>query len=219
MINVFQASNNFWKDEIFEILDTSGLVAEDLAEHIAVGASTFCISNNIRYVKRSDLTFLAARGLFSLDLLDESLTLLKKDSQYQKKSSAWIDNFGFVEQFSELFPFFSRGIIYPDKWVGSNAGVMWVLDFEQLEINENEFHEIMIYRSLHTLLDLMIPMWKITYGKGVLGLRGLNVNILKKLFPSKKFSHADELVLFTRDIVQQKKEEYNWKYSPEIIII
>lgn len=219
MINVFKASNNLWKDEIFEILDASGLVAEDLAEHIAIGASTFCVSNNIRYVKRSDLTFLAARGLFSLDLLDESLTLLQKDSYFQKKSTSWIDNFGYVEQFSELFPFFSRGIIYPDKWAGLNDGIMWVLDFEQLEINESEFHEIMIYRSLHTLLNLMIPMWKITHGKGAIGLRGLQINLLKKLFPSKKFSHADDLVVFTNDIVQQKKEEYNWKYSPEIIII
>ena len=87
------------------------------------------------------------------------------------------------------------------------------------KINESEFHEIMIYRSLHTLLNLMIPMWKITHGKGAIGLRGLQINLLKKLFPSKKFSHADDLVVFTNDIVQQKKEEYNWKYSPEIIII
>ena len=39
------------------------------------------------------------------------------------------------------------------------------------------------------------------------------------LFPSDKFSHANDLLFYIQDFLQQNKLENNWKYSPDIIII
>ena len=208
-----------WRDQVFDILNSSGLVAPDLADHIALSTSVFCERNNIQNIKSSDLTLLAARGLHAVDLVNESLVLLQKDPYHEKRSSDWVHNFNIIEKFSELFPFFSKGIIYPDKWIGLNNKKMWVLDFKQLEIKEKDFHEIMIFRSVYAILDLMIPLWNETNGMGVLGIKGLKAEVLNTLFPSDKFSHANDLLFYIQDFLQQNKLENNWKYSPDIIII
>ena len=132
MINLSR-DTYLWRDQVFDILKSSGLVAPDLADHIALSTSVFCERNNIQNIKSSDLTLLAARGLHAVDLVNESLVLLQKDPYHEKRSSDWVHNFNIIEKFSELFPFFSKGIIFPDKWIGLNNKKMWVLDFKQLD--------------------------------------------------------------------------------------
>ena len=168
------SSMEIWQSSLLDILQFIEGISLNEVEDISAGISMFFSENNLTAVKHTDLLLLVAKGLSGIGRLEEAKAILKNEDRYTHFTESWLSSFDYIDNFSSLFPFFSRGVVLPGNWSGLQEEFMWVLDLNRLVIAEQELHEMMVYQSIQVLLKQIIILWGSSSGKGVLAIRGLS---------------------------------------------
>ena len=208
-----------WREPLFDLLRCLPKLEEAEAEHVAAGVAAFCDESGFMVLKRADLLLLAAKGLVGLRRVEDARLLLEADDIYGRFAEGWLDGFDRLDSFGTLFPCFSRGVIVPGRWAGLQGGSMWILDMGRLVISEEELHEIMVFRSVQWLLEQMAVLWDEQLGEGVLGLRGLGSNAMRRLFAEVESGDRSEVVKFVEQVLRCEGAERAWQNCPDVMVL
>tara|TARA_B100001769_G_C22047281_1_gene562937 strand:- start:74 stop:733 length:660 start_codon:yes stop_codon:yes gene_type:complete len=219
MINYEALDQDVWYKRLVDLTAKTSISSDHLLDQIGMGISFFCNRYNLNILTRNDLTLLVSRSLVMMGLKKEAKELLYLDPFYKKQADSWIMSFSVIEKFSEIYPFLSKQIISPKSWLGSTEQNFWVLNLKLLSINENEFHEVIVYRSLKKIINPMIPIWNNFNGIGTLGIKGLKAGAINKLFPLDRAGYSSEIIDFLNDVFIQNKNQFHWKSTPNIMVI
>ena len=213
------SSIEIWQSSVSDILKSiEGISLNEVAD-ISAGISMFCSENNITAVKHTDLLLLVAKGLSGIGRLEEAKAILKNEDSCIHFTESWLSSFDYIDNFSSLFPFFSRGVVLPGNWSGLQEECMWVLDLNRLVITEEELHEVMVYQSIQVLLKQIIILWGSSSGKGVLAIRGLSCWSLTKLLDTSNKEWSNNLIKYIEDVLDKEVKVYGWMERPNIILL
>ncbi len=69
---------------------------------------------------------------------------------------------------------FGAGLVRPAFWEVTGGDAMWVLDLREITVATGVSLELLFFRSLTAILDVLAEVWDATSGRGVLGLRHLS---------------------------------------------
>lgn len=66
---------------------------------------------------------------------------------------------------------FGSGLVSPSEWEITGREAVWTVDLLRMSVNEESAHEMLLFVSLHLVIDAMAGVWDATGGRGTLGLR------------------------------------------------
>lgn len=66
---------------------------------------------------------------------------------------------------------FGSGLVNPSEWEITGREAVWTLDLLKMSVNEETAHEMILFVSLHLIIDAMAGVWDASAGRGTLGLR------------------------------------------------
>lgn len=66
---------------------------------------------------------------------------------------------------------FGSGLVSPSEWEITGREAVWTVDLLRMSVNEEAAHEMLLFVSLHLVLDAMAGVWDSSSGRGTLGLR------------------------------------------------
>lgn len=201
--------------DVFQSLELSpGTVADNVAASIAM----YCRQFHPRGVQRQDLILLIARAFCALNDHASAERVLGSIQPHSRHISRWLEILSELHHFPALLPYFSLGIIRPADWAGAQLDRMWTLDFGRLVLSEAERHEIMLYRTIRTILENMFIFWDATHGEGVIGLAGLvSLNVEADSRRKETMTATDDLLEYIADLFLREKQERNWQAVPAIL--
>ena len=208
-----------WREPLLDILNSVSGIRNEEANHIAAGVALFCSEVGYVVLKRADLLLLAAKGLSGLGRDKEAEELLLLDQVYGPYFRCWLGGFEQIDSFASLFPFFSRGVVAPGSWSGSQSQTMWILDLSRLMVSEEELHEIMVYRSMHLLLKQLVVLWDSDRGRGVLGIRGVKSQGMQQLFGISKGEGIGAVAAYVEDVLERERDSRDWITRPDVMIL
>lgn len=217
MINQKQSIQNFWKENLDQI--SSFLEEQDQEiDDIKVSLSLFCRDYDKLFYTDSDLTLMLSHSLFSVGNEKKAYMFLKKDKIYKSNAKIWIQSFSRIKNFNLLFPFISNGLISIDFFSGLRNDIMIALNLDKLSINEDEYHEIVIYKMLYLTINHLCDCWDFNSGDINFAIKGLRSQKLTKIFAFKNSSYANEIYEFIENIFEKNKVKYGWEHAPKLLI-
>jgi hypothetical protein len=66
---------------------------------------------------------------------------------------------------------FGSGLVSPSEWEITGREAVWTVDLLRIAVSEESAHEMILFVSLHLVLDAMAGVWDSSGGRGTLGLR------------------------------------------------
>ncbi|MAW39788.1 MAG: hypothetical protein CMF27_02540 [Kiritimatiellaceae bacterium] len=208
-----------WHEPLLDVLHSvPGICPED-ANHIARGVALFCAEAGFVVLKRADLLLLAAKGLSGLGRHTDAENILMHDQDYGPFVRCWLGGFEQIDSFASLFPFFSRGVVAPGRWSGLQNQTMWILDLNRLMVAEEELHEMLVYRSMQLLLERLVVLWDADCGRGVLGIRGHNSEVMQQLFEVPKSKDMAAVVAYVEDVLERARDSRDWITRPDVMML
>ena len=77
----------------------------------------------------------------------------------------------------------------------------------------------MVFRSVRWLLEQMAVLWDEQLGEGVLGLRGLGSNAMRRLFAEVESGDRSEVVKFVEQVLRCEGAERAWQNCPDVMVL
>ena len=201
--------------EVFQILE---IPRGPFADNVASSVAMYCREFHPRGVQRGDLVLLIARAFSAINQTEIAECALRSMKPHKRHVSRWLEILSELNQFPELLPYFSVGVIRPADWAGAQLDRMWTLDFSILKLSDAEKHEMMLYKTIRAIVDHMYVFWDATSGAGVLGLKGLdsfNVEEGRKI--RQTLTRRDDLIQFIADLFQKQKTPRDWNAVPALL--
>ena len=200
--------------EIFQSLEIpQGLLADNIVESVAAYCRTF----HPRGLQSADLKLLIARAFCAVGDSETAKQVLSSMYPHSNYVVRWIEILSELDHFPELLPYFSMGIIRPADWAGAQVDRMWILDFNRLVFSDAEQHEMLLYRSIQTLIKSMYVFWDATFGEGVLGLNGLDSLEIETVLKKESLTNSEELLNYIQRLFLQQRDVRNWKEIPKLL--
>ncbi len=201
--------------EIFQSLEIpSGTLADNLAESVAL----YCRTYHPRGVQTADLKLLIARAFCAVGDRAAARRVLESMQPHGRHVSRWIEILSELHRFPELLPYFSLGIVRPADWAGAQLDRTWTLDFGRLVLSDSERHEMMLYRSIRTLLEKMFVFWDAVQGEGILGLKGLSTfNVETGSRKHETLTTEGDLLEYIADLLRQQQAPRKWSAVPTLL--
>ncbi len=206
----------FWKKNLDQVLPSND--NDIISQNIKHSLSIYFKNSEKSFYSNSDLNLLSSYSLFLNGCEEKALMLLQKDQYYSLKATCWIKNFNRINNFNQLFPFISSGLVSSDYFSGAKNKTMLVLNLSNLLIKDDEFHEILIYRMINSFINHICHCWDFNQNNTIFAIKGLRSQKLKKIFSSKKNIYANELYEFIKNVFNKNKDKFCWKYQPELIV-
>ncbi len=212
------AEQEAWADLLREIFHTLEIPQGPTTENLAASVAQYCMQYCPHGVHRSDLVLLLARAFCAINDRAAAARVLQSVKPHALHVDRWLEILSELHQFPTLLPYFSRGIIRPADWAGARLDRMWTLDLGRLALSESEKHELMLYSSLRSIVESMVPFWDATRGEGVLGLKGLeSFNVESEARSRQTFTTADDLLGYIEHLFVQQKESRGWQAAPTVM--
>ena len=199
---------NPWFDYLQEVFRELNISSELYTENLAQSIGTYCQTYHPNGVEQRDLKLLIARAACATNNPEVAQKVLQSMPSHARHINRWIEILGELHHFPKLLPYFSRGIIRPADWAGAQSDRMWILDFSLLTYSKAEQHEMMIQRSVQTLLEEIAVFWDATSGTGILGVKGL-----KKL----EITPEDTLLEYIQERLKQHAILRQWENTPSTL--
>jgi hypothetical protein len=219
MIELVSSAKEAWREHLSEILSTRFSMDEALLDHVVEGLAFFCAHTQVVTLTKRDIALLSARALDAIGHSDEAKRVLDLDETLSPFASYWLDSFELIDQFAVLLPLFSNGIITPGAWSGWQKRGMWILDFNQIAVREEELHEVTLLKSLQLLIRNMSPLWHSVSGEGMLGLRGVKQARSDRLAVIRTLGSASEVEAYVKAVLKHEQVNNQWIASPEIVVM
>lgn len=217
MINQKQLIQNFWKENLDQISSFLNEQDEEI-DNIKVSLSLFCRDYDKLFYTDSDLNLMLSHSLFSVGNEKKAYMFLRNDKFYKSNAKIWIQSFSRIKNFNLLFPFISNGLISIDFFSGERNKLMLALNLNKLSINEDEYHEIVIYKMLHLTINYICECWDFNSGDINFAIKGLRSQKLIKIFAFKNSSYANEIYKFIENIFEKNKVRYGWEHKPKLLV-
>lgn len=212
------AEQEAWTEHLQELFFSLNIPPSSQLENLTAGVAVYCRQYHPHGVQRTDLNLLVARAFCAINDRDSALRVLCSFKSHGRHVERWLEVLCELHHFPALLPFFSLGIIRPADWAGAQLDRMWTLDLGRLALSEAEQHEMLLYRSLRSIIENMFVFWDATFGEGVLGFKGLaafNMEPQKKR--GRTFTSADDLLRFVGDLFLRQQEARGWRTVPVLM--
>ena len=216
MIDQNKLIKEFWKKNLDQILSSSD--DDQIAQNIKCSLSVYFKNSEKSFYSDSDLNLLSSYSLFSVGYEDKALKLLQKDQYYCSKARCWINNFHRINNFNQLFPFISNGLVSTDYFSGAKNKTMLVLNLSNLLIKDEEFHEILIYHMLNSFINHLCHCWDFNQSNTILAIKGLRSQKLRKIFSCDRNTYANELYEYIKNVFNNSRNKFCWKHHPELLV-
>lgn len=212
------ARREAWAEHLRDVLNEleipSGVVADNLIASIAI----YCRQFHPRGLQASELKLLIARAFCTVDDRAAAGRVLESMEPHRRHVLRWLEILSELHHFPELLPYFSMGIIRPADWAGAQLDRMWTLDFSRLVLTEAERHEMMLYRTIRTLVEKMFMFWDATDGEGILGLKSLaSLHVDAHGRVEDSITSPGDLLEFVTDLFDQQKARRGWHGVPSLL--
>ena len=219
MIEEVASAKEAWREHLSEILSERFSMDEALLDHVVAGLALFCAHAQVIRLTKREVALLSARALDAIGHTTEAQRVLMLDETLRPYAPYWLDSFELIDQFAVLLPLFSSSIITPGAWSGWQKKGMWILDFNQIAVRDEELHEVTLLQSLRLLIRNMSPLWDSVSGVGILGLRGVKQARKDRLAVLQTLGSVSEIEAYIQAVFLQEQRENQWKTTPEIVVI
>lgn len=207
-----------WAEHLREVFQTLEISSGTLADNISASVAAYCRQFHPQGVQRADLLLLVARAFCSVNDQASAERVLRSMQPHALHVSRWIEILSELHHFPDLLPYFSLGIIRPAEWAGAQLDRMWTIDFDRITLGDAERHEMMIHRSIRSLIEHVAIFWDATSGVGVLGLKGLDaLRVNATGAPKQARSEMDELLEFIAHLFVQQQNRRQWCAVPTLM--
>ncbi|HEY5653059.1 MAG TPA: hypothetical protein VIR63_01675 [Pontiella sp.] len=217
-VSADQQVEESWRNHLREIFHSLDIPPGHLADSIAASVAMYCREFCSHGVQHSDLMLLVARAFCSVSEQAAAERILKSMQPHGRHVERWLEILSELHHFPALLPYFSLGIIRPADWVGAQLDRMWILDFERLQLSESERHEMVLYRSVRTIVEHMFMFWDSTAGEGVLGLKGLaTLKVSENKRSGYTLTTAEDLLKYVSGLFRQRQDLHGWSAVPTLL--
>jgi hypothetical protein len=207
-----------WSENLRELFESLEIPAGLASDNLVSGVAHYCQEFHPHGVQRADLVLLVARAFCVIGERESAARVLRSIRPHARHVDRWLDILAELHHFPALLPYFSRGIIRPAEWAGARMDRMWTLDLGRLALSDSERHEMMLYRSLRSLIDGMMVIWDGTRGEGVLGLRGLEAfNLESHKEARSTVTLPGDLLDYVTMLFQRQRHARSWRTVPTIM--
>ena len=207
-----------WRVHLQDVVASVGIPSNTLTEHVAASVALYCRRFHPNGVAQNDLNLLLARALCTVGKRDFAEQVLQTMQPHRMHVERWLEILSELHQFPELLPCFSQGVIRPADWAGARLDRMWTLDLARLALDESEQHEIMLYRSVRTIIEHMIVFWDATSGAGVLGLKGIaRMEMGKTMRKGGREPDGMDLFSYVSDLIAKQGGSRGWTELPVLL--
>ena len=213
-----QTDQEVWSEHLHALLDELSFSAGTVREHLVCSVAMYCRQFHPHGLMEADLILLIARALCAINDRASADRLLRSVQPHARHVERWLEILSELHHFPTLLPYFSMGIIRPADWAGAELDRMWTLDLGRLFLSEAEKHEMMLYRSLRSIVENMEVFWDATGGDGVLGLKGLDsFNVDSNSKRRQTLTGTDDLLGYVESILLQHRGRRNWTAVPKVM--
>jgi hypothetical protein len=206
-----------WSAHLREMLQTLEIPPGTLADNLVASVAMYCRTFHPRGLQTSELKLLIARAFCAVDDRAAAERVLESMEPHRLHVSRWLEILSELHHFPEMLPYFSLGIIRPADWAGAQLDRMWTLDFGRLVLSDAEKHEMMLYRSIRTLVEKMFVFWDATGGEGILGLKDLSVLNVDVEEKKQTLTTPGDLLEYIADLFARQKEQREWHAIPTLL--
>lgn len=212
------AGQGAWEQHLQEIFQSLDIPQGTVADNVKASVAMYCRQYHPQGVQRSDLILLIARAFCAISDRESAARILRSVKPHAQHVNRWLEILTELHHFPALLPYFSLGIIRPADWVGAQLDRMWTLDLGRLALSESEKHEMMLYRSLRTIIENMFVFWDATRGEGVLGLKGLaSFNVESNSGRRQTLTAADDLLEYIGNLFLKQRDAQRWATIPSLM--
>jgi hypothetical protein len=212
------AQQDIWQSHLNDVFQSLGIEPGTTADNVSASVAAYCREFHPAGVQKNDLRLLIARAFCAIGEQSVAEVIVGSMDPHVRHVSRWLEILSELHHFPELLPYFSIGVIRPADWAGARLDRMWVLDFSRLSLTDAERHEIMLYRSIRTLIEKVYVFWDATLGEGVLGLKGLALfNVEAGGRSGQTLTASSDLVVFISDLFNRQISERNWNAVPTLL--
>ncbi|MBN2703040.1 MAG: hypothetical protein JXR23_02415 [Pontiellaceae bacterium] len=212
------AEQEAWTAHLQALFRSLNIPPNPKLENLTAAVALYCRQNHPYGVQRADLNLLVARAFCAVNERDYAVRVLQSLKPHNRHVERWLEVLCELHHFPVLLPFFSLGIIRPADWAGAQLDRMWTLDLGRLALSAAEQHEMLLYRSLRSIIEHMFVFWDAVAGEGVLGLKGLaSFNLEPQKKQGRTFTSADDLLTYIGDLFLRQQEARGWRTVPVLM--
>lgn len=208
-----------WASHLQSVFCDLGIEEDSVTGHLSESLAVYCQHYHPNGVQNADLALLISRALCAFGDQATAERVLSSLPTHSRHSNRWLEILSELHQFPELLPYFSKGVIRPADWSGAKLDRMWMLDFERLFLRESERHEIMLYRTVRSLVEKMALFWDATSGEGTIGLSGLSALQVTEepTRRAKSWIPEEHWLEYIQDILARLAQIRCWKKVPTLL--
>ncbi|MGE4488393.1 MAG: hypothetical protein AB7E95_02485 [Kiritimatiellales bacterium] len=205
------ADRRAWSGAVHRIFQTLEIDRRGSAEAVAESLAVFCQTRP--YIPQHDLFLFMARSFCSAGDAEAAEQVLQNNGAFRHHTASWLNVLSRDYPFPELYPLFSARVLRPQEL--TSAGLLWILDFENIRLTDADRHELILYRTVRGLVEKVSNVWKNSDGQGTLGINGIHHPARLLQGPD-----AESLILdHIRAVVDRCARTHGWKHQPAILLV
>jgi len=212
------AARDAWTENLRALFELLNIPEGPESEHVRSGVALYCQEFHPHGLQRADLVLLVSRAFCAIHERDTAARVLRSMKPHARHVDRWLEILSELHHFPALLPYFSLGIIRPADWAGARMDRMWILDLGRLAMSDAERHEMLLYRSLRSLIESMMVFWDGPGGEGVLGIKGLEAfNLEPGPVRRQTFTQPEDLLSYIAKLFEVQRDERGWQTVPAVM--
>ena len=215
MIDVHQncrlSERRVWSGHVQQLFQTLGLDGRASAADITESLAVFC--QHYAHMPRHTLSLLMARSFCISGDVEAAERILHHDREHRAHTDSWLEVLAAGCPFPELYPLFSARALRPQKM--SSTGIIWVLDFDRIQLTESDRHELILFQTVRVLAEKVSSVWNKADGQGTLGIKG--IARLARFVRGRQPAHQlrDHLC----DVLTHRAQKNGWSHTPSVLLL
>ncbi len=202
-------ARRLWFECVEQVFETLDLHSRPAAREIAETLGVFCQEQN--RLPDHTLSLLMARSFCTTGDSEAAARILHHDRRHAPHAGSWLDVLSAEYPFPELVPLFSSRVLRPLR-LASATGPLWVLDLQNVHLTDADCHELILFRTLRTLTEKSVSVWKKTDGHGTLGIKGLVRWIRRN-------GDAEPYAEHIRAVLARTAGQNGWHHTPAVLLL
>jgi hypothetical protein len=115
---------------------------------------------------------------------------------------------------------FGTGLVVPERWTVGQGDEVWVLNLARFANRDRTMLELTLFGGVRLSLEILAEVWDAGSGRGILGLRGIQV-VAGAVTPTRNKARkrivSDEVRDFCREKLHCLSCERGWREVPRIL--
>ncbi len=208
-------ARSLWSETIRKRFRRLELTDRPAADAVSESLAVFCQAHY--QMNERSLSLLMARSFYAAGDVEAADRILSSDESCSACAASWLNVLSGEYLFPELFPLFSSRALYPLHLHVAFDGTAWVLDFDRVLLTDADRHELILFQTLHMLLEKVSNVWKRSNGSGTLGVKGLR-RVLRRQTPHRP-KDAAQFLTYMQDVLSQQAATARWASVPSVLLL